>query len=108
MLKDKQKEAIHKFVRGRDFANEVLENVVLPFVFDHFEKNNSVFYCSLRFAISIMGQVNKYSSKGLATIFCSHFPTEMPSSSVARVDVIHPQGAGLLRTEIEVRQKFWS
>ena len=29
MLKDKQKEAIHKFVRGRDFANEVLENIVL-------------------------------------------------------------------------------
>ena len=52
-LKDKQKEAIHNFVRGHDCFvilptgyGKTLCYALLPLVFDHLRKRNtSVFYC---------------------------------------------------------------
>ena len=79
-LKDKQKEAIHNFVRGHDCFvilptgyGKTLCCALLPLVFDHLRKRNtSVFFCSLRFAVGISNDgssYSKYSSKGLTTQF---------------------------------------
>ena len=78
-LKDKQKEAIHNFVRGHDCFvilptgyGKTLCYALLPFVFDHLRKKtpqSSIVVCVSPLVSLMMDQVSKYSSKGLTTQF---------------------------------------
>ena len=92
-LKDKQKEAIHNFVRGHDCFVilptgywKTLCYALLPFVFDHLQKRtprSSIVVCDSPLASLMMDQVSKYSSKGLTTQFLGE--AQGNSSVISRV-----------------------